>query len=163
MCNTNNLSSQVVGKKAKKIKCSSIVVRNVYQHMFEMDILLTNATQATWSSWWQKPSLSHTQNHRMVWVGRDLKDHAVPAPVPWAGTPSTRPGCSKPHPTWSWTLLGRGQPQLLFGNLCQCLTTPLVKNFFLIFSLNLPSFSLKPLPLVLSLHAVVKSPSPALL
>jgi len=38
-----------------------------------------------------------SQNHRMVWVGRDLTDQLVPTPVPWA--PSTRPGCSKPHPT----------------------------------------------------------------
>jgi len=35
------------------------------------------------------------------------------------------------------------------GNLGQCLTTLTVKNFFLISHLNLPSFSLKPLPLVL--------------
>jgi len=49
------------------------------------------------------------------------------------------------------------------GNLCQGLTTLRVKNFFLIANLNLPSFSLKPLPLVLSLHALVKSPSPAFL
>jgi len=34
----------------------------------------------------------------MAWVGRDLKDHVVPSPLPWAGTPSTRPVCSKPHP-----------------------------------------------------------------
>ncbi|KAL9824671.1 uncharacterized protein GJ701_015046 [Geothlypis trichas] len=27
-------------------------------------------------------------------------------PLPWAGTPSTAPGCSKPHPTCPWTLLG---------------------------------------------------------
>ena len=32
-------------------------------------------------------------NHRMVWVGRDLKDHLVPTPLPWAGTSSTSPGC----------------------------------------------------------------------
>jgi len=53
------------------------------------------------------------QNHRMVSVGRDLKDHRVPSPLPWAGTSSTRPGCSELHPTWPWTLPGRGQPQLL--------------------------------------------------
>jgi len=34
----------------------------------------------------------------MVWIGRDLKYHLVPNPLPWAGTSSTRPGCSKPHP-----------------------------------------------------------------
>ncbi|KAK4829612.1 hypothetical protein QYF61_005739 [Mycteria americana] len=41
------------------------------------------------------------------------------------------------------------------GNLFQCLTTLIGKNFFLISNLNLPSFSLKPLPLALSLHALV--------
>jgi len=35
--------------------------------------------------------------------------------------------------------------------------------FFLISNLNLPSFSLEPFPLVLSLPALVKSPSPAFL
>jgi len=34
-------------------------------------------------------------NHRMVWVGRNFKDHPVPIPVPWAGTLSTKPGCPK--------------------------------------------------------------------
>jgi len=45
------------------------------------------------------------------------------------------------------------------GNQLQCFTTLTVMNFFLISNLNLPSFSLKPLPLVLSLFALVKSPS----
>jgi len=49
------------------------------------------------------------------------------------------------------------------GSLCQGFTTLMVKNFFSISSLNLPPVSLKPLLLVLSLHALVKSPSPALL
>jgi len=31
----------------------------------------------------------------MVSVGRDLKDHLVPPPLPWAGTPSARPGLLK--------------------------------------------------------------------
>ncbi|KAK4818403.1 hypothetical protein QYF61_012324 [Mycteria americana] len=42
------------------------------------------------------------------------------------------------------------------GNLVQCFTTLIVKNFFLISSLNLPSCSLKPLPLVLSQQARLK-------
>ena len=29
--------------------------------------------------------------------------------VPWAVTSFTRSGCSKPHPTWPWTLPGMGQ------------------------------------------------------
>jgi len=49
------------------------------------------------------------------------------------------------------------------GNLFQCLTTLIVKNFSLIANLDLPSFGLKPLPLVLSLQILVKSPSPAVL
>ena len=40
-----------------------------------------------------------SQSHRVVWVGRDLKDHLVPTPLPRAATSSTRPGCSELHPT----------------------------------------------------------------
>ena len=57
----------------------------------------------------------------MVWVGRDLEDHLVPSPLPWTETPSTRPGCSKPHSTWPWTLPGREHPQLLWAT---CLWAP---------------------------------------
>jgi len=49
------------------------------------------------------------------------------------------------------------------GNLGQCFTTLMGKNFFLISNLNLPSFHLEPFPLVLSLHLLVKSPSPSFL
>jgi len=39
----------------------------------------------------------------MVWVGRALKDHQVPTPLPEPGLPTsrsgTRPGCPGPHPT----------------------------------------------------------------
>ena len=66
---------------------------------------------------------STSQNDRMVWVGRDLKDHLVPTPLPWTGTPSTRPGCPKPHPTWPWTLPGRGRPQLLWAT-CSSASPP---------------------------------------
>jgi len=56
-----------------------------------------------------------------------------------------------------------GATRASLGNLGQHITTLTVKNFFLISNLNLPSFSLKLLPLVLSLCVLVKSPSPAFL
>ena len=42
------------------------------------------------------------------------------------------------------------------GNLLRCFTVPVMKNFFMS-NLNLPSFSLKSLPLVLSLHVFEKN------
>ena len=99
--------------------------------------------------------VSWPNNCRMVLVGRDLMDHLVSTPLPWAGTLSPRPRCSKPCPTWPWTLPGRVQPQLLWAT-CASASPPSVKNFFfLISNLDLPFFSWKPLPLVLSLYALV--------
>ena len=43
-----------------------------------------------------------------------------------------------------------GAPAASLGNLCQCLTTLSVNSCFFTPSLNLPSFSLKPFPLVSS-------------
>jgi len=54
-------------------------------------------------------------SHRMAWVGRDLKDHAVPSFPPWAGLPPTRPGCPEPHPTWLW---GWVHMWWLLGGIC---------------------------------------------
>lgn len=42
------------------------------------------------------------------------------------------------------------------GNQFQCFLTPTIKNFFIIFNLNLPSFRLKPLPFVLPLYSPIK-------
>ena len=56
-------------------------------------------------------------HHRIIeWFGLEgtFKGHVVPTPLLWAGTPSIRPGCSKPHPTWPWTPPGRGHAQLLW-------------------------------------------------
>lgn len=36
-----------------------------------------------------------SQNHRMVRVGKDHKDHLGPTPLSWAGMLSTGPSCSK--------------------------------------------------------------------
>jgi len=49
----------------------------------------------------------------MVWVGSDLIDHVVLENLPWAGTPSTRPGCSKSYPAWSSALSAMGNSQFL--------------------------------------------------
>ena len=49
-----------------------------------------------------------------------------------------------------------GASSSTLGNLCQCLTI-IVKNFLFIYDLNLPSFSLKPFPFVLSQQTLLKS------
>lgn len=62
---------------------------------------------------------------------------------PWAGPPSTRSGYSKPHPACPIQLSGWRHPQLLWAS---SLISLKVRNFFPVFNLNWPSFSLKPLP-----------------
>jgi len=52
----------------------------------------------------------------------------------------------------------QGAATASLGSLGQCFTTFMVKNFFLISNLNLPSFSLEPFPLVLSLYTLRKAP-----
>jgi len=52
----------------------------------------------------------------MAWVEKDDNDHRVSTPLPWAGLPTTRPGCPEPHPAWSWVPAGMGHPQPLWAN-----------------------------------------------
>lgn len=64
--------------------------------------------------------------------------------------------CWNPPSVWPWTL-GMGHPHLFWAT-CSSLQSPFiltVKNFCLISNINLLSFMLKPLLLVLSLHAVL--------
>lgn len=42
-----------------------------------------------------------TQDHRVVWVEKDIKNHLVPTALPWPGTPSTKRGYPGPLPTWN--------------------------------------------------------------
>jgi len=49
------------------------------------------------------------------------------------------------------------------GNLCHCLNTLTVRNFFLVFHLDLPAFSLKHFSVVMSQQALLKSLSPTFL
>jgi len=94
----------------------------------------------------------------MAWVGRYLKNHQVATALLQARLPnarsSTRSDCLGPHPAWPWTPPGTGHPQALWAT-CSS-TSPRhhsfsKKNLPLMSYLNLPSFSLKPLPLLLSL------------
>lgn len=88
-------------------------------------------------------------DQRMVWFGgKHLTGHLAPVLATWAGTPSTKPVCSKPCLTQPWTLPGMRHTAFL-GHLCYFLTTLTVNNFFLLSNLNLFSFSLSPFPLVL--------------
>ena len=111
---------------------------------------------------WDYMRIKETQGRRVGKCGRYLKDHYVSTPLPWAGTPPTRPGCSKPHPGWPWTFTEMGHSVSL-GSLFQCLSTLKLKNFFLMSNLNLLSSILKPLPLAFSLHSLIKSLSPSFL
>lgn len=58
------------------------------------------------------------RDHRVVWVGWDLKDLLVPLLLLWTGLPTTK-SCTRsrwpgPHP-WPWTPPGLGCPQLLWA------------------------------------------------
>jgi len=71
--------------------------------------------------WSRSTSLSiiESQNHRMAWVGRGLKDHQVPIPPKQAKLPATRSssrsGCPGPHPSWPWRPPEMGCPQPLWA------------------------------------------------
>lgn len=42
-----------------------------------------------------------TQDHRVVWVEKDIKNYLVPTALPWPGTLSTKLGYRGPLPTWN--------------------------------------------------------------
>ena len=89
------------------------------------------------------------------------KGHVIPLPAANRDTYSSI-RCSEPLQPDRGCLQGQGSTTSL-RNLFQHLTTMTVKTFFLISNLNLPSFSLKPLPLVLSQQTLLKSLSPCFL
>lgn len=85
-----------------------------------------------------------------------FKDHPSPTPLQWAEPWAVRPGAQSPilpdlehlrntHPTTSpW-------------NLSQCFATLTIRMFFIISSLDLPSFSLKRFSFVLSQQTLIRS------
>jgi len=75
----------------------------------------------------------------MVWVGRDLIDHLVPAPCHGQGPlPPAQAAPSSIQPGLERCQGGSAMASL--GNLGQGLTALRVKNFFLISDVNLPLF-----------------------
>lgn len=54
------------------------------------------------------------RSHSVLWVGRGLKDHLLPIPLPWAGTLSTRPACSEQSGT-ALSTSRDGHPELLWA------------------------------------------------
>jgi len=99
----------------------------------------------------------------MVWVGKDLKGHLIPTPLHGQGHLLLDQVAQSPIQPGLEHFQGGGAFTASLGNLFKYLTSLMVKNFILISNLDITCFSLKPLPLVLSLHALVKSPSPAFL
>jgi len=98
-------------------------------------------------------------NHRMVWIGSDLKDLWVPTPY----LPPAM-GRAAPHqlrlpraPSNLALSTSRDGHHSFSGQLCQHLSALWVKNVLLTSNLNLLSSSLKPLLLILLLHTLVKS------
>ena len=73
-----------------------------YKNYFESVIFICISlySSLTWRNYWPELVLHAylSLSHRIIRVGRDLKDHLVPTPLPWAATSSTRPGCSELHP-----------------------------------------------------------------
>jgi len=73
----------------------------------------------------------------MVWVGRDLKDHLIPIPLPWAGTLPPDQGAQTPS-NLALNTAREWASTASLDNLHQCLTTLILKNFCLIPNLNVP-------------------------
>ena len=78
------------------------------------------------------PKFTESQNHRMAWVGRDLKDHESPNPLPQAGPPTPHlipdQAAQGPIQLGLEHLQDRASITSL-GSLFQHLTTLIVKNF----------------------------------
>ena len=107
--------------------------------------------------------LKDSQNHRMARVERDFKDHLVPTPPALSRDVFHQTRLLRAPSNLALNTAREGAATASLGNLFQCFTTLMLKNFFQTSNLNLPSFSLQPFPLVLSLHTLVISPSPSFL
>jgi len=104
--------------------------------------------------------ITESQNHRMLGVGRDTQRPSSPTPLP-----------KQVHiEQVAWDLIQVGFENLQrmrlrsaapLGSLFQCFITLRGKKFFVMFRSNFLCFSLRPLPLVLSLGTTEKSLAPS--
>ena len=112
-------------------------------------------------SFWLRVWCHWTKNHRIIWVGRDLWRPSGPTPLPWTGTPTAPSGAqSPPNLTLGVSRVRASTTSLC--NLCQCLTTLMTKENFLISNLSLPSFSWNSFPFVPSQQILLMSLFPLL-
>jgi len=96
----------------------------------------------------------HSQNHRMLGVGRDLWGSYSPTPLPKQG--------HLQQAAQDLVQAGlKGDSTTSLGNLVQWSITLRGKKFFLMFRRNFLCFRLCPLPLVLSLGSTEKSLAPS--
>jgi len=70
-------------------------------------------------------------NHGIFWGGRDLYRSSSPTLLQWAGTSSTRPGCSEPCPTWPWMFPGMGHLPPLWATRSSVSPPPYSDNYLL--------------------------------
>lgn len=74
-------------------------------------MLLSKVSQKSLTTHWNQFRIKH----RIILAWKDLKDHQVQPYCHRAGTLSTCPGCSEPHPPWPWKLPGMGHPWFLWA------------------------------------------------
>lgn len=77
----------------------------------------------------------------MVYVGRDLKDHLVPTPLPWGGTPRTRTSFLRAPSSLVYNTDRDRASATSLGNLFQSHHPIIANNFLLTSRLNLLSFT----------------------
>lgn len=101
----------------------------------------------TWTGALINRSFKASQNH-FSWKGR-LKAFWPNQPPAMSRDAHSSIRCSEPHPLTSG-ICREGAATAFLGSLCDCLTALIIKDFFLISSLNVPRSGSKPFPLVLS-------------
>jgi len=105
---------------------------------------------------WVWLQLLFIESYNCLFELRGPQRPSCPTPLQWTGTPTWDQVLRAPS-SLILSVSRDGASTTNLGNLCQCLTTCIIKNYFLISSLNLPSFSLKPSPPVLGQQILIKS------